>query len=186
MIIFSSGNFFEIKKIIIFFLSSIGFFTLSLRFRVHFDYDQPENGELSFKKGDVFQIIDTLFGGTVGSWQAVSVVSNDKIPVKGVIPNSTRSVFVGKIVRKTNFFFKFSVEIFRADNIISNDPSRTSTRRFDDNRTGSLLRKKMSLGRRSKSLTKSRLDEVVFAQDNFVLRAYERVKLKRPEFLRYV
>jgi hypothetical protein len=62
-------------------------------------------------------------------------------------------------------------------------------------KTGTFLRKKMGLSggsgsvgpasRRSKSLTKNHWDEVVFAHDDTIkIKAYERVKLKHPGFLR--
>jgi hypothetical protein len=42
-------------------------------FRAHFNYDQPNKGELSFRKGDVFRVVDTLHNGVVGSWQVFRI-----------------------------------------------------------------------------------------------------------------
>ena len=37
--------------------------------RAHFNYDNPENSEMAFKKSDVFHVVDTLHNGVVGAWQ---------------------------------------------------------------------------------------------------------------------
>ncbi len=42
----------------------------SFYIKAHFTYDQTEKGEMSFKKCDVFHVVDTLHNGVVGSWQA--------------------------------------------------------------------------------------------------------------------
>ena len=42
----------------------------SFYIKAHFNYDQTEKGEMSFKKSDVFHVVDTLHNGVVGSWQA--------------------------------------------------------------------------------------------------------------------
>jgi len=47
----------------------VGFLNLFLFFRAHFNYEEPEKGELSFKKSEVFHVVDTLHNGVVGSWQ---------------------------------------------------------------------------------------------------------------------
>jgi len=48
---------------------------------------------MSFKHGDVFLVVDTLYGGVVGSWQAMRIVrSSPQNAKKGVIPNLSRYV----------------------------------------------------------------------------------------------
>ena len=42
----------------------------SFYIKAHFNYDQTEKGEMSFKKSNVFHVVDTLHNGVVGSWQA--------------------------------------------------------------------------------------------------------------------
>ena len=42
----------------------------SFYIKAHFTYDQTDKGEMSFKKSDVFHVVDTLHNGVVGSWQA--------------------------------------------------------------------------------------------------------------------
>jgi len=59
--------------------------------RTHFNYDVAERGEMSFKRGDVFLVVDTLHSGVVGSWQAARIVrSSPHDAKKGVIPNLSR------------------------------------------------------------------------------------------------
>jgi len=59
--------------------------------RTHFSYEVAEHGEMSFKRGDVFLVADTLYGGVVGSWQATRIVRNSPQDAKkGVIPNLSR------------------------------------------------------------------------------------------------
>jgi tight junction protein 1 len=73
------------------------FTNFTSHFRAHFNYDQPERGELPFKKSEVFHVVDTLHNGVVGSWQAFKVdpyMSGNKSPEqvhRGVIPNKARS-----------------------------------------------------------------------------------------------
>ena len=59
--------------------------------RTHFSYEVAEHGEMSFKRGDVFLVVDTLYGGVVGSWQATRIVRNSPQDAKkGIIPNLSR------------------------------------------------------------------------------------------------
>jgi len=46
---------------------------VSFNCRAHFNYDQPNKGEMSFRKGDVFHVVDTLHNGVVGSWQVYRI-----------------------------------------------------------------------------------------------------------------
>ncbi|KRX17556.1 Tight junction protein ZO-1 [Trichinella nelsoni] len=138
--------------------------------RTHFTYGKPENGELSFKKGDIFQVIDTLYGGTVGSWQAICVSSpsmsstrSDYVHPKGVIPNSSR-----------------------AEQLAHAERSQSQSQATAEMKSSTLLRRKVTMSRRSKSLTKSHWDEVVFSHGTVHFAAYERVQLRHPGFLRPV
>lgn len=73
--------------------------------------------------------------------------------------------------------------ILRAERLLSVNMSRSTSKE----RETSTLKRKMTLGRRSKSLNKNKLDEVVFSQDtasSTVISAYEKVQLTQPEFLR--
>ena len=59
--------------------------------RAHFNYEHTEHGEMSFRNGDVFHIIDTLCQGVVGSWQGVRIGRNNQETQRGIIPNMNRS-----------------------------------------------------------------------------------------------
>lgn len=41
--------------------------------RTHFNYEQPASGHMAFRKGEVFHVVDTLYKGVVGAWQAFRV-----------------------------------------------------------------------------------------------------------------
>jgi len=47
--------------------------------RAHFNYDQPNKGEMCFRKGDVFHVVDTLYNGVVGSWQVYRIGRNNQV-----------------------------------------------------------------------------------------------------------
>ena len=42
-------------------------------FRTHFNYEQTSKSELSFRKGDIFHVVDTLNMGVVGAWQVFRI-----------------------------------------------------------------------------------------------------------------
>lgn len=69
----------------------------SRSFRSHFTKEKKSSPlELSVSDGDIFHVTDTLFGGTVGLWQAARVYSanaNKGEPPKGVIPNQVGITF---------------------------------------------------------------------------------------------
>uniref|UniRef100_A0A183IH14 Tight junction protein 1b n=1 Tax=Soboliphyme baturini TaxID=241478 RepID=A0A183IH14_9BILA len=134
--------------------------------RTHFNCDKPENGDLAFSKGDIFQVTDTLFGGTVGKWQVVRVSSPSSgskaevNPCKGVIPNATSTA-------ARRWLLKIDMKITK-------------------HKTSTLMRRKITNGRRSKSLTKAHWDEVVFSHGTVKFPPYERVRLRHPGFRRPV
>ena len=41
--------------------------------RTHFNYEQSSKNELSFRKGDIFHVVDTLNLGVVGAWQVFRI-----------------------------------------------------------------------------------------------------------------
>lgn len=64
----------------------------SFHSRAHFNKEKKSSPlELMISEGDIFHVTDTLFGGTVGLWQASRVYSATGRPDtgKGVIPNMT-------------------------------------------------------------------------------------------------
>lgn len=46
---------------------------------------------MSFCKGDVFHVMDTLHNGVVGSWQVFRIGRNNQEVQKGIIPNKARA-----------------------------------------------------------------------------------------------
>ncbi|VDK88606.1 unnamed protein product [Litomosoides sigmodontis] len=132
--------------------------------RTHFAHQKSSNQlELSFYNGDIFHITDTLFGGTVGFWQATRVYSaaengnyalNDSN--KGVIPNLETAEKLAKAARADTSTFGRST----------------------------FFRRKLK-ERRTKSLTKNVVDDVTFENTcGMAFPAYERVTLRHPQFQR--
>lgn len=63
----------------------------SFYIRTHFKYESTQPHELSFKKGSVFLITDTLYQGIVGAWLSSRIGNNSVQVEKGVIPNKARA-----------------------------------------------------------------------------------------------
>ncbi|KAL3885385.1 hypothetical protein ACJMK2_025454 [Sinanodonta woodiana] len=131
--------------------------------RTHFNYDQSEPGELSFVKGDIFHIKDTLFRGVVGSWLAVRVGRNNQETQKGIIPNKNRA------------------EQLILSSQSNNDEEKENTQ---SKIRGNLFKRRSA--RRSKSLSKDHWEDVIFSNLQTKFPAYERVVLRDPGFVRPV
>ncbi|KAI5747103.1 hypothetical protein M8J77_011004 [Diaphorina citri] len=135
----------------------------SFHIKTHFNYDQPEKGEMSFRKGDVFHVIDTLHNGVVGSWQVFRIGRNNQEVQKGIIPNKARAE-----------------ELATAQfNATKKELSASESR-------GSFFKRRRNSHRRSKSLSKDHWDDVVFGDSISKFPAYERVSLRHPGFIRPV
>lgn len=63
----------------------------SFHIKTHFHCDNPSKGEMAFKAGDVFRVIDTLHNGVVGSWQVLKIGRGHQEMQRGVIPNKSRA-----------------------------------------------------------------------------------------------
>ncbi|XP_034234792.1 tight junction protein ZO-1-like isoform X3 [Thrips palmi] len=135
----------------------------SFHIKAHFNYDQPNKGEMSFRKGDVFHVVDTLHNGVVGSWQVFRIGRNNTEVQKGIIPNKARAE-----------------ELATAQFNASKKEQSTSESR------GSFFRRRRNSHRRSKSLGRDHWDDVVFADSISKFPAYERVVLRHPGFVRPV
>ncbi|GAA6086725.1 tight junction protein ZO-3 isoform X1, partial [Tachysurus ichikawai] len=61
----------------------------SFYIRTHFDYQSEESHGLSFTRGEVFRVTDTMHRGKLGTWQAVRMGTNLYELDKGTIPNQT-------------------------------------------------------------------------------------------------
>ncbi|KAG7197426.1 hypothetical protein KM043_013285 [Ampulex compressa] len=135
----------------------------SFHIKTHFHYEQPQKGEMSFRSGDVFHVIDTLHNGVVGSWQVFRIGRNNQEVQKGIIPNKARAE-----------------ELATAQfNATKKEMSASESR-------GSFFRRRRNSHRRSKSLGRDHWDDVVFSDSISKFPAYERVILRHPGFVRPV
>ncbi|XP_049776223.1 tight junction protein ZO-1 isoform X4 [Schistocerca cancellata] len=135
----------------------------SFHIKAHFNYDQPNKGEMSFRKGDVFHVVDTLHNGVVGSWQVFRIGRNNQEVQKGIIPNKAR-----------------------AEELATAQFNATKKELTASESRGSFFRRRRGSHRRSKSLGRDHWDDVVFADSISKFPAYERVVLRHPGFVRPV
>ncbi|XP_040509558.2 tight junction protein ZO-3 isoform X2 [Gallus gallus] len=63
----------------------------SFYIRTHFDYEKDTPSGLSFVRGDVFHVLDTMYRGRLGSWLAVRMGRDLQEQEKGIIPNQSRA-----------------------------------------------------------------------------------------------
>ncbi|KAM8986861.1 tight junction protein ZO-3 isoform 2-T2 [Ara ararauna] len=63
----------------------------SFYIRTHFDFEKDTPSGLSFVRGDVFHVLDTLYRGRQGSWLAVRMGRDLQEQDKGIIPNQSRA-----------------------------------------------------------------------------------------------
>ncbi|XP_012867351.1 PREDICTED: tight junction protein ZO-1 [Dipodomys ordii] len=66
----------------------------SFYIRTHFEYEKESPYGLSFNKGEVFRVVDTLYNGKLGSWLAIRIGKNHKEVERGIIPNKNRYFFI--------------------------------------------------------------------------------------------
>nr|XP_056723621.1 tight junction protein ZO-3 [Euleptes europaea] len=63
----------------------------SFYIRTHFDFEKDAPSGLSFTRGEVFHVLDTLYRGKMGSWLAVRMGKELQELEKGIIPNKNRA-----------------------------------------------------------------------------------------------
>ncbi|KQK82209.1 hypothetical protein AAES_72733 [Amazona aestiva] len=63
----------------------------SFYIRTHFDFEKDTPSGLSFVRGDVFHVLDTLYRGRQGSWLAVRMGRDLQEQDRGIIPNQSRA-----------------------------------------------------------------------------------------------
>lgn len=136
----------------------------SFHIKTHFHCDTPTKGEMSFKAGDVFRVVDTLHNGVVGSWQVLRIGQSHQEMQRGVIPNKSRAE-------------ELATAQFNATKKEMN---------ASESRTSFFRRRRSSTHRRSKSLSRENWDDVVFSDSISKFPAYERVILRHPGFVRPV
>ena len=145
--------------------------------KVNFSYSARSRQELSFQRGEILHVLDTLQNNDYGTqyWLATKVKANGEDAEKGLIPNKIKAE-------------EIAIEQ-RTMDISDNDGTSTL-----DNSSGGVL--SASVGRvnflrrrsaqRSKSLCKDSWDNVVFDIGSTRLPTYERVIFKHPGFCRPV
>lgn len=69
----------------------------SFYIRTHFEYEKESPYGLSFNKGEVFRVVDTLYNGKLGSWLAIRIGKNHQEVERGIIPNKNRQVCVWRL-----------------------------------------------------------------------------------------
>ncbi|XP_023324267.1 tight junction protein ZO-2 [Eurytemora carolleeae] len=144
----------------------------SFYIKAHFNYEQPDKGEMTFKKCDVFHVVDTLHNGVVGAWQAfrmdpfLSGLGRAAEQVqKGVIPNKSRAE-------------EIATKQFNA--------AKKEQSVSEQNKGSFFKRKRTQNHRRSKSLGKDHWEDLVWSESMSKFPAYERVSLRHPGFPRPV
>ncbi|GBP59445.1 Tight junction protein ZO-1 [Eumeta japonica] len=135
----------------------------SFHIKSHFHYTEPTDGEMPFRSGDVFHVVDTLHNGTVGAWQVFRIGRNNQEVQKGIIPNKAR-----------------------AEELATAQFNATKKELSGSEGKHNFFRRRRSTHRRSKSLGKEHWDEVVLSDSISKFPAYERVVLKQPGFVRPV
>ncbi|XP_045478453.1 tight junction protein ZO-1 isoform X4 [Harmonia axyridis] len=135
----------------------------SFYIKTHYHYDDPAKGEMSFRSGDIFHVIDTLYNGVVGCWQVFKIGRNNQEVQKGIIPNKSR-----------------------AEELATAQFNATKKEMSTNESRGSFFKRRRSSNRRSKSLGKEHWDDILFSDTVSKFPAYERVLLKHPGFTRPV
>ncbi|XP_071440412.1 tight junction protein ZO-3 isoform X2 [Hetaerina americana] len=149
----------------------------SFHVKTHFNYDHPNKGELCFRKGDVFHVVDTLHNGVVGAWQVYRIGRNNQEVQKGTIPNKSRAE-------------ELATAQFNAAKK-DGGGGTSSANEGGGGRVG-FFRRRRGSHRRSKSLGRDHWDDVVFGESYSSASlaskfpAYERVSLRHPGFVRPV
>ncbi|CAG0880498.1 unnamed protein product [Darwinula stevensoni] len=134
----------------------------SFYIKTHFNHEQPQKGEMTFRRGDIFHVIDTLHNGVVGAWQVFRIGRNNQETQGGVIPNRERAE-------------ELATAQYNA--------SKKEQEQGDRTGRGSFFRRKR-IHRRAKSLSRDHWDDVVFSDCTSKFPAYERVSLRHPGFMR--
>ncbi|CAH1186640.1 unnamed protein product [Phyllotreta striolata] len=135
----------------------------SFYIKTHFHYDNAAKGEMPFRSGDIFHVIDTLYNGVVGCWQVFRIGRNNQEVQKGIIPNKSR-----------------------AEELATAQFNATKKEMSANESRGSFFKRRRSSNRRSKSLGKEHWDDLLFSDAVSKFPAYERVVLKHPGFTRPV
>uniref|UniRef100_A0A9J7ZY12 Tight junction protein 2a (zona occludens 2) n=1 Tax=Cyprinus carpio carpio TaxID=630221 RepID=A0A9J7ZY12_CYPCA len=59
--------------------------------RTHFEYEKELPQSLTFSRGEIFKVVDTLYDGKLGNWLAIHMGKDNQLLEKGIIPNKSRA-----------------------------------------------------------------------------------------------
>ncbi|XP_050976790.1 tight junction protein ZO-2a isoform X1 [Labeo rohita] len=59
--------------------------------RTHFEYEKELSQSLTFSRGEVFKVVDTLYDGKLGNWLAIRMDKDNQLLEKGIIPSKSRA-----------------------------------------------------------------------------------------------
>ncbi|XP_051971557.1 tight junction protein ZO-2-like [Xyrauchen texanus] len=59
--------------------------------RTHFEYEKELPQSLTFFRGEIFKVVDTLYDGKLGNWLAIRTDRDNQLLEKGVIPSKSRA-----------------------------------------------------------------------------------------------
>lgn len=58
--------------------------------RTHFEYEKELPQSLTFSRGEILKVVDTLYDGKLGSYLAIRMDKDNQLLEKGVIPSKSR------------------------------------------------------------------------------------------------
>lgn len=59
--------------------------------RTHFEYEKELPQSLTFSRGEIFKVVDTLYDGKLGNYLAIRMDKDNQLLEKGVIPSKSRA-----------------------------------------------------------------------------------------------
>uniref|UniRef100_A0A8C1DEE1 Tight junction protein 2b (zona occludens 2) n=1 Tax=Cyprinus carpio carpio TaxID=630221 RepID=A0A8C1DEE1_CYPCA len=59
--------------------------------RTHFEYEKELPHCLTFSRGEIVKVVDTLYDGKLGNWLAIRLGKDNKLLEKGIIPSKSRA-----------------------------------------------------------------------------------------------
>ncbi|XP_055369218.1 tight junction protein ZO-2a isoform X3 [Betta splendens] len=127
--------------------------------RTHFEYEKESAQGLSFSRGQIFKVTDTLYDGKLGNWLAIRTGTDNQLLEKGIIPNKSRAEQIANV--------------------------QNAARAAAGNDRGDFWRLRGQRAAKKKDLRKSR-EDLTAAPVTTKFPAYERVVLREAGFKRPV
>ncbi|KAI7797996.1 putative tight junction protein ZO-2-like, partial [Triplophysa rosa] len=70
--------------------------------RTHFEYEKELPQCLTFSRGEMFKVVDTLYDGKLGNWLAVRLGKDSQLQEKGIVPNKSRAEQMANVQNSHN------------------------------------------------------------------------------------